>query len=78
MKAVSLRAWKPSYKPDFIVDDGTNWSIEIEHDGRRVISEGDNAYPGDHNPAITSTEPGKRYARFLTALRTLIGNREFY
>jgi hypothetical protein len=76
-EAVSLWKWKSSYKPTGIVNDGTHWSIEIEHDGRKVRAHGDNAYPGDLSPAI-SAERSKRYTRFLSAIRTLTSGRKFY
>lgn len=78
MEAVSLWNWKPRYKPAGIVNDGTRWSISVESQGRKITSNGDNAYPSDLSPFITSANPGERYARFLFAIRALIGKRAFY
>lgn len=78
MEAVSLWNWKPRYKPAGIVNDGTQWSLSIECQGRKIKSEGDNAYPSDLGPFLTSAKPTERYSRFLFAIQTLIGKRAFY
>lgn len=38
--------WKRNYQPDYIVTDGTQWTVEVERKGKRkFIREGDNLFP---------------------------------
>ena len=39
-------AWEPEYTSEYLVCDGEQWSLELEHQGLRVASGGDNAHPG--------------------------------
>ena len=56
--------WDESYSsPDTV--DGTNWSVSIQWDDQEVDSGGSNGYP-------------PRFKGILSAVRKLIGGREFY
>lgn len=57
--------WKEDYQPEFVICDGTQWSLWITWGRCKVVSVGDNDYP-------------KGFQSFLKAIRALIGGREFY
>lgn len=56
-------SWRKKYERNVL--DGTQWSISIQYEGRRVASSGSNDYPRD-------------YAEFLTAVQKLLGGRAFH
>ena len=61
--------WDANYL-NIRVLDGTQWSLQLQSDGRSVRCEGDNAYPGS-----TSTDhgPDTAFGHFLKAIRDLTG-----
>ena len=66
---IGVWAWLTEYiNPDVL--DGTQWSLELSHSGRRIKCEGSNAYPGC--PKIDHPDDGP-FADFLRALARLTG-----
>ena len=60
--------WLPEYKNPLVLD-GCQWSLELEFNGRSIISEGSNAYPGW---ADTPDFPDDcDFGRFLQSVVTL-------
>jgi hypothetical protein len=53
------------------VIDGASYSVRLVHDGLRVRSVGENAYP----PAGTGPDITPTFRRFLTAVSRLAGGR---
>lgn len=56
--------WKADYQPKRWATDGPWWSVIVEDGGRRVVSQGYQAYP-------------RTFGRFQRALRVLIGDRPY-
>jgi hypothetical protein len=66
LQRLGVWEWKDSYYN--LCCDGTSWSLEAEHEGRRVTSGGGNSYPG-----VKGTNYGKTFTSFLKALNQLVG-----
>jgi len=59
-------AWLPDCTKEMV--DGTGWELELEHEGKGVISTGSNDYPGGEGK-------GSRFEIVLRALQRLTGQR---
>jgi hypothetical protein len=68
-----LDIWNWSGQYQYPAFDGTSWSLAITYNGRAIISEGSNGYPGSDN-----AEPSLEFRRFLAALSKLIGGHEVF
>lgn len=64
-------AWHPLYETDCL--DGTSWSLKLAWNGRRIVSQGFNAYPGGRG---TEYAPDSEFGVFETAVRKLVGNQK--
>jgi hypothetical protein len=62
--------WAPEYSRPGIFD-GTNWHVEIVWGERSIHSHGMNGYPG-------GSDDSQLFSRFLSAVRALVGGRDFY
>jgi hypothetical protein len=60
LEAADVWRWHPAYRPDSLIVDGTQWSLELADGKRELHSEGDNAEPAT-------------FKAFLRALRKLLG-----
>jgi hypothetical protein len=65
-------AWKPRYSTPNAFD-GTQWSLTLQHAGKKVASAGNNGYPGGTGPEYP---PTSSFAHFLRALQHLTGSEE--
>ena len=63
LEMIDVWSWKEKYVKDGVCD-GTQWSIELELHGKKLISSGDNAYP-------------LRFKLFCKAIAKLAGGRAF-
>jgi hypothetical protein len=71
-EAVNLWEWREYYMNDEILD-GTQWELEVEFQGQKVVSGGSNAFPGwEKGPFFPD---GCEFGRFLHAVRTLTGGK---
>lgn len=61
-------SWRGEYNNDQVLD-GIQWSLEMQHAGRRIKCEGINAFPGwEATPEFPET---CEFAKFLTAIERL-------
>jgi len=69
-----LYRWSKDY-PNHGVMDGTQWSITMEIDGRKIYSRGSNNYPTDGNEAkpTNSAENSRSFNLFCEAISHLVG-----
>lgn len=70
LDALDAWSWESTY---FNVDvqDGTQWTLQLEWDGRTIESSGSNAFPGSEGP-----EYGEQFERFLAAVDALAASIE--
>jgi len=71
----NLYKWATDY-PNKGVYDGTQWSVELEFDGRKFKSKGDNNYPTAGAEAQPTNKPypqGKPFETYCAAVSHLIG-----
>ncbi|MGE5597926.1 MAG: hypothetical protein ACM3XS_00930 [Bacteroidota bacterium] len=52
--------------------DGTSWAVKIRYPDREIESSGSNGYPGSGG-----ADESEEFAELLTAVRDLLGGREF-
>jgi hypothetical protein len=69
-----LYRWSKIY-PNPGVYDGEQWSVDMEIDGRKIHSEGDNNYPVDGNESKPTNSPqgSPAFDRLCQAVSHLIG-----
>ena len=67
--AAGVWEWEKSYE-NLDVLDGTQWSLKLKYQGRRLTAEGSNAYPGHGEPEFPAT---CEFGKFITALQQLTG-----
>ena len=72
LEAAGVWSWAPDYADPGICD-GTQWSLQLEHAGRTLSSEGSNAFPGADSEDFS---PATAFGQFLSALRKLTGLRK--
>ena len=82
MEAVELWRWRDDYQvpPPNVVNDGTQWHINLAFGNHLVKSSGNNAYPADNDPRRGGTlvaESTARFRRFTAAVRRLTGGLDF-
>ena len=65
LDALEAWSWEKTYF-NLDVQDGTQWTLQLEWDGRTIESSGSNAFPGSPGP-----EYGEQFDRFLAALVAL-------
>ena len=71
---LDIWSWDSEYSnPE--VRDGTLWTLELAHNGRSLITRGDNAYPAPRHDDGPNT-PSPAFAALLAALSQLCGGRE--
>lgn len=63
-------SWRRDYSTPVL--DGTSWSLELKHAGKRVSSGGCNGYPGSDDAVY---HPGCAFDVFLKSLMTLTGKK---
>jgi len=66
LEEAKVWTWKKKYEPSKPVYDGTQWSVAIEWDGKKIESHGSNAFP-----------EREQYKLFLNAVRDLLGGERF-
>ena len=73
-----LHVWQ--WKGDFAnqhVRDGTQWSIDIAYADRSLAILGSNNFPDSAGRPTSRPEPTEPFRRYLTAVKKLLGGREF-
>jgi hypothetical protein len=74
MDRIDVWNWKKNYEPEgMTVLDGTQWHLELRHNGRTIRTKGDNAYPGGYNCDFSADSA---FGQFLAALGELTGRKE--
>ena len=68
--------WQEEYENPGVMD-GTRWRLEIAYDDMEVRSGGDNNYPESGAKDAFDAEVTPEFRRFLDAVRTMIGGRDF-
>lgn len=69
MDRLGVWSWADSYEPEDLIEDGTQWSLELRWGALAVVASGSNAYPG-----VGATVSGSNTFRaFLRAVRRLTG-----
>jgi hypothetical protein len=68
--------WSARYPAPPQMADGTQWSVEMEWDGRRIKSSGDKNFPGKPSPEAPfgATET---FRKLLTGVKALLGGEDF-
>ncbi len=61
--------WQPEYSNPGILD-GTSWRVEIAWGNKKILSQGNNNYPGGEYDS-------NEFQTFIRALSILIGGKEF-
>jgi hypothetical protein len=69
--AAGVHRWQPRYMAEGVID-GSGWSLLIADDGRRVESQGSNAFP-DRQGREHELEMTDEFRAFLAALSELVG-----
>jgi hypothetical protein len=67
-------AWNSNYRTPNAFD-GTQWSLTLQHAGKKIVSAGNNGYPGAVGPQYP---PTSSFAHFLRALQHLTGSEEVH
>src|SRR2546423_7087064 len=65
LDAAKVWSWRREYR-DRSVADGTVWHLEVAYADRKIICDGDNAYP-----------PEKQFEEFRSAVQELVGGKRF-
>ena len=80
LETIELWKWAKTYKPRQMIDDGTQWAVEITWNGKSMKAEGDNAYPSEANPSLpVELNPDSTPFRELeTGLEKLFGIKNVY
>lgn len=73
LDSIDVWTWRSEYEVPEIVD-GTSWSVLIAWEDALIDSSGSNGFPG--NPTDDG-EPTPEFNRFLNAVSSLLGGREF-
>jgi hypothetical protein len=76
LDSIGVWDWRESYFNPGVAD-GTQWSVEIEWEGSRIVSAGDNNYPIAGGLPENDFDITPTFERFLEAVRKLIGGLEF-
>ena len=79
MDEVGLWRWRPRYEDPRLAD-GTHWSVEADHAGRSVRSQGHNLYPGQETlpgPGEIRADSGPLFEKYLAAVEKLLGGETF-
>ena len=71
-----LWQWKSEYSNQGVAD-GTQWSIEIAYADRSLVAQGSNNFPDAAGRPAGSPVPTKSFQRYLAAVKSLLGGREF-
>jgi hypothetical protein len=66
--------WEVSYVEPGILD-GLGWTLRLEKEGRQIVSQGMNAYPGI---VRRIGEPTKEFRQYAEAVDRLIGNTHLF
>jgi hypothetical protein len=66
---IGVWSWAPEYTNPNVLD-GTQWSLSLSHAGRKLKSDGSNAYPGTDSIDCPGGGP---FADFLRAIALLAG-----
>ncbi len=67
LRRLGVWNWKNKYYN--MCFDGTSWSLDIEHEERKISCEGSNSYPG-----VKGTNYGKTFTAFCNAISDLVGS----
>ncbi len=79
MDEVGLWDWRPRYD-DSRIFDGTFWSVEADHAGRSVRSQGRQLFPGQETipgPGEIRRDRGPLFEKYLAAVEKLLGGEPF-
>ena len=70
--------WQAAYEPPIAEADGTKWTLQIIYTDRKVVSQGDNKYPGSTGTTGGSGgwdhRPTPAFQSFLNVVRSLVGD----
>ncbi len=69
-----IDAWKWKKEYNSGTPDGTQWSLAIAYDHKKLASGGNNQYPGRE---AKNTDYTKDFERYLAAVKALLGGKEF-
>jgi hypothetical protein len=72
VEATGVWQWRNSYENSEVLD-GTQWSLKLAHQGKRLTSGGSNAFPGCNQPEYAES---CEFGRFIQAVRVLTGKNE--
>ncbi len=74
---LNIWQWRTNYPNSRGVRDGTQWSVEIEYSDRFLKTQGDNNFPGRGGKPSGSPSYTKAFSGYTTAVRKLLGGKEF-
>ncbi len=67
--------WQPEYEPPIAEADGTKWTLLIIYPDRKIMSQGENKYPGSTGEnGGWDQKPTPTFQAFLNAVRSLVGD----
>lgn len=71
LDSLEIWNWRQQYDNDnHAVLEGTQWSLQLAHQGRSLRCGGSNAYPGSEGPTYGNSSS---FAKFINALGNLTG-----
>jgi len=73
---IGVWQWQKRYENPGVCD-GTQWTFEVAYGNRYLTASGDNNYPGPEGEPNNHPEMTPQFRRLLSAVRALIGGREF-
>ena len=73
---INVWQWHTNY-PNPGVDDGTQWSLDIQYPDRALKTQGDNNFPGREGKANGSPKMTKPFGSYTAAVKKLLDGLEF-
>jgi hypothetical protein len=74
---VNVWQWGTNYPNPGGVYDGTQWSLDIQYYDRALKTRGDNNFPGRKGKRSGSPKATKAFSAYTTAVKRLLGGKEF-
>ncbi len=68
--------WKSDYPTQGALD-GTQWSLEVAYADKSLVTQGSNNFPDASGEPTGQPVPTKVFQRYLAAVKSLLGGREF-
>lgn len=76
LDGLGIWQWRTNY-PNPGVYDGTQWALEIRYSDCSLKTQGDNNFPGRGGKPSGSPTGTKAFSAYTTAVRKLLGGKEF-